>query len=866
MAFASAHNGGRSQVNPNFLNNAGEYAFLNLLKTADPWWSAVSSPSGTPVTPDMIDADGYPTTLTNSEGTNTGGVYVDFFKPPSASRPGNYVVLWDGNGTIYTGLSASLQSGSLTSSGGSGRAVVDFGSAAQCRVGISAIGSPKITNLRVVHVDDEDRLASGEIFGVKFMERLIEGGFGVIRFLNWLGSGSGGNSSNLTNWYSRKPLNYIWYQGFEMRSELYCGSTTLGSGGAYTASAPSICSATGEAWDGVLRDKTTFHILWDRSGFTGITGATSVGAKTELAINQGARDANGFTPGQSITIAGTTGGTWTWLNTTATVDSVGSGTVTVNIDSSAFTGTAAFTNAKLYHANMTLDVDGTGPIQLYGSGAASITPASNWYPVAGAALSLATMTYDEALNAFIMRGGNSAAQIPIGINNGAPLELMLQLCAEIGAHFSFPVPFLCCTPATDLLPNLLWYAKNNMPSWLKPMVEGPNETWNNAGGFLAVLYANAIGNAYGWGTTDYHNWYGKALSLIGQIASHVYDGDRSKYEVMCGVQTATGGSPGSCVTSDPRLSSAKFIANTGGLQTVQPDMVGPWGTITFSASAGVAEAYRWTTAVTTANYFAPGLYKTTTGTVNEVDLAAAHKSGDTSAVVTYMDSLIVPHSIVTFINGSPGNVHWVGHPMEVGDRCYFTTDGAAALGVSSTSVYYVKAITDADNFTISTTSGGTEVTFSGTPTGTSRCYKSAYTGAAQPEPLKWKLMNWKAWAQSFGIQKMNFYEGGYTPDYDSNGSSDLDKLRDAGKSVSSMPSDALGLHGVTRIMYDNCLSLTDETFTSEYPSCFQLGGKTPSNNVWSVLEDVYQAPNPPQWEAIRLLNSRKRRIRLTASA
>jgi hypothetical protein len=37
-------------------------------------------------------------------------------------------------------------------------------------------------------------------------------------------------------------------------------------------------------------------------------------------------------------------------------------------------------------------------------------------------------------------------------------------------------------------------------------------------------------------------------------------------------------------------------------------------------------------------------------------------------------------------------------------------------------------------------------------------------------------------------------------------------------------------------------------------SCFQLSGNSPSDNVWAVLETVYQTPNPPQWNAIVAFN------------
>jgi hypothetical protein len=47
------------------------------------------------------------------------------------------------------------------------------------------------------------------------------------------------------------------------------------------------------------------------------------------------------------------------------------------------------------------------------------------------------------------------------------------------------------------------------------------------------------------------------------------------------------------------------------------------------------------------------------------------------------------------------------------------------------------------------------------------------------------------------------------------------------------------------------------------PSIFQLGGlPAPQNNAWSVLETIYQTPDPPAWDAIKLFGARKRRLML----
>lgn len=734
----------------------------------------------------MLDSDGYPTTLTNTVGINFatyGGIYIQVIFAPQSTRPGNYVVTWDGNGTIYlaalSGSVTTVGSTSKTSTTGSGR--YEFSTTTNnIAIGIAAIGSPRITNMKLFHVDDETALNAGEVFGTKFKARLVEGNWGIIRMLNWMGLGSGGaNFSNATTWYTRKPTAHVWYAGEEMRAGLYCGLTT-NAANAYTVSAPAICSATGAAWDGVLRDKTTVHVLFNANA----------------------------TP---------------------------SGTCSLN-------------------------VGGTGAKNILGSNSGPLSDAVERYPVGGTWQSIGTLVFDANLNAWIKRGGDTAS-FSRGLANGVPLELHIRLCGEVGAHLSIPVPWMMLTPATDAIPKFIEMYKSTAPSWMVLWLEGPNELWNPL--FLGLGYANSTGAAYGWGgdasNGDYHNWYGKALSILGQIASFMFGGDRTKYRLMCGVQTGTGTSAGGIATSDGRLSSTKYVANTGGLQTTQT-LTGSWGTISISASTGVAEAWRWITHAAVANYVAPGYYGSTTGSVNETALAAAFAGGNLTAPATYVDSLSPPNSVVTFTNGTPGQVNWTANGLPANSPVYFYTTGTLPSGVSTSPVYFVKTVVDPNTFTISTTAGGAAITMSGTVTGT--VYAFAATNKFVIPAVDVLCRNWKTWAQSFGVQKMCGYEGGYSTDYTGGGTSDVDLLRAAGKLVTSSPNNSLGLLGHTQDNYDNFLGLTGGTFTAEFPSCFQLGGKTPSNNAWSVLEDVYVTPNPPQFEAVRLFNNNKRRFKI----
>ena len=494
-SMAPKSNGGRSQVNLNFLQIGGDYPFLNCMKTAQSW-SFIDN-SGPP-DPSTLDSNGYPISISH------GGVYTVFFVPLQAARPGNYVITWNGNGTIFCGMSNTPVSGSKTSTNGSGRYVFST-TDSRFAVGIQAIGNPYITNLQVFHVNDEAALNAGQVFGAMFKQRLAEANFGVIRFLNW----QSGNTTNVTTWATRKPVTYVFYSGTEFRGSLYAGATT-NVGAAYSAQLPGF----------TLADKATVIVKFNAS-------------------NNGA---------------------------------------------------------------CTLNVNGTGAINILSEYSTPLSAGGNSYPVGGTWQSIATLVYDATLNAWIKQGGDVAIGSS-GLDNGCPPELMVRLCAEVGAHPHFVTPPLAIDPATDYMPSLAAYCRANGPSWMIPRFEGPNELWNSAGGFYQTGYANAKATAYGWGA-DFHNWYGKAMSVLGQAVSAVYAGDRTRYQVLCGVQTATGNSSAGTASSNARLASTRYVAQATATQSP------------YTKSA----ASNWVTHICCAQYFSPSEY----GTSQEVADAAAY--------------------------------------------------------------------------------------------------------------------------------------------------------------------------------------------------------------------------------------------------
>lgn len=242
-------------------------------------------------------------------------------------------------------------------------------------------------------------------------------------------------------------------------------------------------------------------------------------------------------------------------------------------------------NADAGSVNVTLNTAGSGAIPVKGPGGSVLF--NTQQPKAG---KYATLIYDADLNAYIKYGGDLDG-LDITLINGAPPELMVRLCNEMGAHPWFCVPYLALDPSSDYATSLATYCRDNLAAGLVPRFEPSNEIWNTAGAFFGTTYAANKANAH-WGTSnDWHNWYGKVLSTMGQDISAVYGGDRSRYQIVCGVQTGTGGSASA---SDDRLKSTKYVTVDGG-----------------------SAAKNWVTHVAVANYWNSSLY----GTQTEIDLA-----------------------------------------------------------------------------------------------------------------------------------------------------------------------------------------------------------------------------------------------------
>lgn len=98
----AGHNGKKTQVNMEAVQQGGDYPWLNAMKGGSVWGYSDFRPRG--VTPDILDADGY---LKSSSGDAAIGVLTNFYVPSQAQRPGAYIIKWDGDTALdVTGVGA----------------------------------------------------------------------------------------------------------------------------------------------------------------------------------------------------------------------------------------------------------------------------------------------------------------------------------------------------------------------------------------------------------------------------------------------------------------------------------------------------------------------------------------------------------------------------------------------------------------------------------------------------------------------------------------------------------------------------------------------------------------------------------------
>jgi hypothetical protein len=160
----------------------------------------------------QLDANGYPTTLVSThqpqQFTSVGVLLVRGLPKSNAGtglpyRAGQYVVLYDGQGTLNYSFDAALVSTSpgrdvinVTNPTGGGGISLNITSTDPSHTG------NYIHNIRVVYAAEESLLAAGNVFRPGFLSLLQK--FRALRFVQWLNVD--GNGGSLSTWASRPQL------------------------------------------------------------------------------------------------------------------------------------------------------------------------------------------------------------------------------------------------------------------------------------------------------------------------------------------------------------------------------------------------------------------------------------------------------------------------------------------------------------------------------------------------------------------------------------------------------------------------------------------------------------------------------------
>jgi hypothetical protein len=584
-------NGNKMQINPNFIEGgcAGEYPFINFAKTAST--TLYGDNSGVP-NPSNNDINGYPTNAADLISHN--GVVQSFCIPTVVERPGNYVYLWGGNGTVSLNQCLTLVSGSLTSTTGAGRAVAAVQNSASCSgasgaisvtIGIHSIctsgctGSPTpyIYNVALVHANDEalynTYVALGMPwggFGTQFVS-LLRQSTAVIRYMDW----DNANASNRTVWANRQPVNYITYGGDQFQSALNAGSTT-NVGDDYTIACPTTCPG-GAA--NLPADKQTMHLFFNANA-TATPNTVTICGNTVTTITA-CGSGGPFTATSAIVVNWPSHG----LSVNAPVGFANSGltlpkpmfgagvyfvqnvidtndfTISTTSGGTALLATTTTTSTQSAIRESTLNLNGAGAIRLRDNSGNPLVEGDSvctFFNCGSSVIAWNTLVYDASFNVWTVWGVRQRA----GLTAGVPPEVELALAAQVGAHPYFAANALTIDPMSDWVPSLAAYLKANKPAWMVPRQETTDETWNNLlvqtqWAFNRTMYH---WQSYGTGFSDVDDWVGLIGSTIGQAFNNVFGGepDGTKYQSLIGAWTSDfAGSPP--FPDNPRLASTLYL-------------------------------------------------------------------------------------------------------------------------------------------------------------------------------------------------------------------------------------------------------------------------------------------------------------------
>lgn len=588
-ALISGFNGGITQVGVGPVGYQNSYEYLNLAKTFQGFYTHISGGSSVP--PTELNQDGYPTSIVS------GGVYGVGYIPTQVERSGDYKVTWDGSGTIY------CPSGSITSGNTSTSGFTFTPNTNKVTLGISA--GTNISNLKIFHVDDEDDILAGSKFGKKFIERLTALKPGRIRFMDW----QSGNVGCLMQWKYRKLSSHICPAGFDHRPDLYAGQTTDDGAGNFSISFNDPYYGTAAPVHG-----QTFMLKYSAGYPSGTTPTLTINGHGPFQI----RNRNGGVIGGETSRPGL--GFIHTLVYDANFDAfLGFGTNTSNayIDNGLpYEDMIDLCNLIGAHPHFVCPTPtaADGPTDVFTELATLCkTRGESWMKPAFETCneifttSFNATQYSREINdrrnlagttwtntAMTWTGTGTSGVATMTFTGSAP---PVGTLVNVGTH----------TGTTGYGNQLAYVTEVNVGG--DPLVVKLNRAPSTSSGnpWTGTATITAV-----TGAGPSNDWVGRTASMLGQAVSAVYADDRSKYDMLVGVQTGLGTSAAAAENSYQRIDATAYVLQGG------------------------SAAYNWVTSGTCAQYISTGNY-------NDIsEMIAAYRwytTGDSAVIADYLDHL-----------------------------------------------------------------------------------------------------------------------------------------------------------------------------------------------------------------------------------
>jgi hypothetical protein len=562
-----AHNGGRTQLNFWFFPIGLDYPFINVMKTSE---SVTHITGGAVYNPTQLDANGYPTTI------SSGGAEWTVFMPPASMRPGQYKIITDGGGTMFS-------SGGFESPSGMNQVGAAFTPPATgtmtFRITATDASPNHLRNVRIVHEDDVTACLAGDIWAPQFISRLTELNPGVIRFLDWQNN----NVAAIAKWQYRRGVGYAYYGGYENRGTTYSAATRA-AGNVFTCAAPA-------DWPGLIHGATvTLKPDVSMDSDIGTLNVGGTGAKPIL--NTVAADV--IHVDASISFR--------FLSTRYQ-------TVTYDIEHDAWLVTGYAGNQLLHNGlPYELMVDLCNELNAHPWFLMPFLAADD--PDEDFITGLAEYCRDN-LNAGLkphFEGPNETWNLATGFlasYYGPPkYDKLWSTSATCTISSATPAVVSCTGHGFTAGQHIRFLTTNTLPAGMVPHRQYTVSATDLAANTFKFSYAGSLVNTTDTGTGTHSvqfyselfkqdDWYGRVMSRMGQTISATYSADRSRYEVIAGVWT---GQPDP-TSSDEKFASTKYVTEDGGSAAFNwitgLACTNYWNSAWLFTAREVTEAYTW---------------------------------------------------------------------------------------------------------------------------------------------------------------------------------------------------------------------------------------------------------------------------------